>query len=45
MYGYGCGYPGACNGGGSWLWIIIIVFIAFFIFCNQGSNCSRNGCH
>jgi len=37
MYGYGpeygCGY-----GGTGWLWIVLVIFIIFFIFCNNGSN-------
>lgn len=46
---YGCGYPVCCNNAGyndgfgaSWLWIIIIVFILFFLFCGngfRGNNC------
>lgn len=32
---FGCGNQ-ACGGFGSWLWIIIIIFIVFFIFCENG---------
>lgn len=36
MFGYG--YPGGygCSyGGGEWIWIVLIIFIIFFIFCNN----------
>lgn len=44
MYGYG--YPMCCNNnsgyndnfGASWIWIIIILFILFFIFGGFGYN-------
>ena len=43
MYGCGCpsyGYPGYGynDGGNNWLWIIIIVFVIFFLFCGSGKN-------
>ena len=48
-YGYGCGgyggYGGGC--GGEWIWIIIIVFIAFFLIGNNrvcGCQCHQQNC-
>lgn len=48
---YGCGYPsyGYDGFGGSWLWIIIIVLIIFFVLFwgngNQGNwNNGNQGC-
>ena len=29
MYGYG---------GNEWIWILIVIFIVFFLFCNVGGN-------
>lgn len=38
MFGYGFG-PSCCsNTGGEWLWIVIVIFIVFFIFCNNGNS-------
>ena len=41
-YGYGGGY-----GGGELIWIVLIIFIVFFIFCNNGGNhgYGNNNCH
>lgn len=42
MYNCCCGYNNANNG--SWLWIILIVFIILFLFRNGDNNCCQNGC-
>lgn len=35
--GYASGY-GYGNNGCEWLWIIIVVFIVFFLFCNNKND-------
>ena len=49
MYGCGCpsyGYSvyGYKDCGNNLLWIIIIVFVIFFLFCGSGFDRGRNNC-
>ena len=42
FFGYGnncCGYGGYGYGGNNeWIWIVLIIFIVFFILCNNRGN-------
>ena len=48
---YGCGYPGYgyypggySDGNNSWIWIVLIIFIIFFLCWGNNNNRGNIGC-
>ena len=41
-WGYPTGYYGNNDNNCSWIWIIIVIFVLFFIFRNDNPRCGCN---